>query len=149
MSLTRTNARVRAAQGGVTLGPEQGEPGAGFYSSWLRNGHHIKGMTVGNWSGTFGFAVMDLFDMPGHLLSLSGGEFASTTPFDSKLGILFLYLQCRLNAKRVFSSIKLMIKPQRNTLGDDIIGACKCLKAWWKKDALAQEEEATARSLTN
>jgi hypothetical protein len=51
--------------------------------------------------------------------------------------------------ERVFSSTKLMITPQRNTLGDDIIEACECLKAWWRKGVLAQEEEATARSSTS
>ena len=33
--------------------------------------------------------------------------------------------------ERVFSSAGKMITPERNRLGDDIIEASECLKAWW------------------
>jgi hypothetical protein len=32
--------------------------------------------------------------------------------------------------ERVFSSVKKLITPERNHLGEDIIEACECLKAW-------------------
>ena len=33
--------------------------------------------------------------------------------------------------ERTFSSAKKLITPDRNALGDDIIEALECLKAWW------------------
>jgi hAT family C-terminal dimerisation region len=33
--------------------------------------------------------------------------------------------------ERDFSSIKKLITPERNTLGDNIIEALECLRAWW------------------
>ena len=33
--------------------------------------------------------------------------------------------------ERVFSSAKKLITPERNALGDDLIEALECLKAWW------------------
>jgi hypothetical protein len=33
--------------------------------------------------------------------------------------------------ERVFSSVKRLISPDRNALGDDLIEALECLKAWW------------------
>ena len=33
--------------------------------------------------------------------------------------------------ERVFSSVKRLITPDRNALGDDLIEALECLKAWW------------------
>jgi hypothetical protein len=44
--------------------------------------------------------------------------------------------------ERAFSSSKLMISPARNQLGDHVV---EYLKAWWKKDMVAQDEEVTAR----
>jgi hypothetical protein len=39
--------------------------------------------------------------------------------------------------ERVFSSAGKMITPERNRLGDDIIEACECLKAWWISSTVA------------
>jgi hAT family C-terminal dimerisation region len=42
--------------------------------------------------------------------------------------------------ERVFSSAKKLITPERNALLEDLIEACECLKAWWKKDLIQQQE---------
>jgi hAT family C-terminal dimerisation region len=44
-----------------------------------------------------------------------------------KLAIPVISAEC----ERVFSSAGKMITPERNRLGDEIIEAGKCLKAWW------------------
>jgi hypothetical protein len=44
-----------------------------------------------------------------------------------KLAISAMFVEC----ERVFSSVKKMITPERNSLLDDIVEACECLKAWW------------------
>lgn len=41
--------------------------------------------------------------------------------------------------ERVFSSAKKLITPERNHLGEDIIEACECLKAWWKNSLIEQQ----------
>ena len=41
--------------------------------------------------------------------------------------------------KRVFSSAKKLITPERNHLGEDIVEACECLKAWWKNSLIEQQ----------
>jgi hAT family C-terminal dimerisation region len=33
--------------------------------------------------------------------------------------------------ERVFSSTKRLITPDRNSLGDELVEALECLKAWW------------------
>ena len=33
--------------------------------------------------------------------------------------------------ERAFSSVKKLITPERNSLGDNIIEALECLRAWW------------------
>ena len=43
--------------------------------------------------------------------------------------------------ERVFSSTKKLLTPERNRLTEDIIEACECLKAWWKKDLIKQQED--------
>ena len=40
--------------------------------------------------------------------------------------------------ERVFSSAKKPITPERNQLGEDIIEACECLKAWWRNSLIEQ-----------
>jgi hypothetical protein len=50
-----------------------------------------------------------------------------------KLAIPAMSAEC----ERVFSSVGKMITPERNRLGDDIIEACECLKAWWDKEIIA------------
>jgi hAT family C-terminal dimerisation region len=40
---------------------------------------------------------------------------------------------------RVFSSTKKLITPERNTLGDDLIEALECLKAWWDNGLVKRE----------
>ena len=42
--------------------------------------------------------------------------------------------------ERIFSSAKKLITPERNALSEDIIEACECLKSWWKKDLIQQQE---------
>ena len=44
-----------------------------------------------------------------------------------KLAIPAMSAEC----ERVFSSARKIIIPKRNRLGDEIIKAGKCLKAWW------------------
>jgi|1186.fasta_scaffold30977_2 hypothetical protein len=41
--------------------------------------------------------------------------------------------------ERVFSSAKKLITPERNQLGEDIIEACECLKAWWRNSLIEQQ----------
>jgi serine/threonine protein kinase len=41
--------------------------------------------------------------------------------------------------ERVFSSAKKPITPERNQLGEDIIEACECLKAWWTNSLIEQQ----------
>jgi hypothetical protein len=41
--------------------------------------------------------------------------------------------------ERVFSSAKKLITPERNHLGEDIIEACECLKAWWRNSLIEQQ----------
>ena len=43
--------------------------------------------------------------------------------------------------ERVFSSAKKLITPERNQLEEDIIGACECLKAWWRNSLIEQQFE--------
>jgi hypothetical protein len=62
-----------------------------------------------------------------------------------KLAIPAMSVEC----ERVFSSTKKMLTPVRNRLGDDIIEACECLKAWWDNEMIRSEagaRMATARS---
>jgi hypothetical protein len=33
--------------------------------------------------------------------------------------------------EQAFSSVKMLLTPERNSLGDNIIEALECLKAWW------------------
>jgi hypothetical protein len=42
--------------------------------------------------------------------------------------------------ERVFSSAKKLLTPESNALSEGIIEACECLKAWWKKDLIQQQE---------
>ena len=42
--------------------------------------------------------------------------------------------------ERVFSSAKKLLIPEINALSEDIIEACECLKAWWRKDLIQQQE---------
>ena len=41
----------------------------------------------------------------------------------------------------VFSSIKELLTTERNRPMEDIIETCECLKAWWKKDLIKQQED--------
>ena len=41
--------------------------------------------------------------------------------------------------ERVFSSSKKLITPERNALGDDLIEALECLKAWWDNGLVKRE----------
>ena len=41
--------------------------------------------------------------------------------------------------ERVFNSIKKLITPERNHLGEDVIEACECLKAWWRNSLIEQQ----------
>jgi hypothetical protein len=41
--------------------------------------------------------------------------------------------------KRVFSSAKKLISPERNHLGEEIIEACEYLKAWWRNSLFEQQ----------
>jgi hypothetical protein len=41
----------------------------------------------------------------------------------------------------VVSSAKKLLIHERNQLREDIIEACECLKAWWKKDLIKQQED--------
>ena len=43
--------------------------------------------------------------------------------------------------ERVFSSSKKLLTPERNRLAEDIIEACECLKAWWKKELIQQQKD--------
>jgi hypothetical protein len=43
--------------------------------------------------------------------------------------------------ERVFSSAKKLLTPERNQLSEDIIEACECLKAWWKKGLIQQQKD--------
>jgi hypothetical protein len=43
--------------------------------------------------------------------------------------------------ERVFSSAKKLLIPERNKLTEDIIEACECLKAWWKKELIQQQKD--------
>jgi hypothetical protein len=40
--------------------------------------------------------------------------------------------------ERVFSSEKNMITQERNSLAEDIIQACECLKWWWDTGVIAE-----------
>jgi len=42
--------------------------------------------------------------------------------------------------ERLFSSAKKLLTPERNALSEDIIDACECLKAWWKKGLIQQQK---------
>ena len=42
--------------------------------------------------------------------------------------------------ERLFSSAKKLLTPERNALSEDIIEACECLKAWWKKGLIQQQK---------
>ena len=42
--------------------------------------------------------------------------------------------------ERIFSSCKKLITAERNKLGDDIIEATECLKAWWDAGLLEMPE---------
>jgi hypothetical protein len=41
--------------------------------------------------------------------------------------------------ERVFSSAKRLITPDRNSLGDELIEALECLKAWWANGLVKRE----------
>jgi hypothetical protein len=41
--------------------------------------------------------------------------------------------------ERVFSSSKRLITPDRNALGDELIEALECLKAWWANGLVKRE----------
>ena len=43
--------------------------------------------------------------------------------------------------ERVFSSAKKLLTPEKNQLAEDIIEACECLKAWWKKELIQQQKD--------
>ena len=36
---------------------------------------------------------------------------------------------------------KKLLTPERNQLMEDIIEACECLKAWWKKELIQQQKD--------
>jgi hypothetical protein len=55
------------------------------------------------------------------------GTFPTLYEALDKLAIPAMSTEC----ERMFSSAKKMITPASNRLGDDIIEACECLKAWW------------------
>jgi hypothetical protein len=40
----------------------------------------------------------------------------------------------------VFPSSEKLLTPKRNQLTEDIIEACECLKAWWKKELIQQQK---------
>src|SRR5277367_4459868 len=44
------------------------------------------------------------------------------------------------HGERVFSSAKKLLTPERKQLAEDIIEACECLKAWWKKGLIQQQK---------
>jgi hypothetical protein len=46
--------------------------------------------------------------------------------------------------KRVFSSTKKLITPERNRLAEEIIEASECLKNWWDRGLIRQLEEEEA-----
>ena len=46
--------------------------------------------------------------------------------------------------KRVFSSTKKLITPERNHLAGEIIEASECLKNWWDRWLIQQFEEEEA-----
>ena len=54
--------------------------------------------------------------------------------FDT-LSCLVMSTEC----ERVFSSVKKLIATERNQLGEDIIEACECLKAWWRNRLIKQQ----------
>jgi hypothetical protein len=41
--------------------------------------------------------------------------------------------------EKVFSSTKELITSERNTLGDELIEALECLKAWWDNGLVKRE----------
>jgi hypothetical protein len=45
------------------------------------------------------------------------------------------------NASESYSSAKKLITPERNLLGDDIIEALECLRAWWSNSLIKRLEE--------
>jgi hAT family C-terminal dimerisation region len=51
-----------------------------------------------------------------------------------KLAIPAMSAEC----ERVFSSAKKMITQERNSLAEDIIQACECLKSWWDTGVIAE-----------
>src|SRR3954468_20527697 len=44
--------------------------------------------------------------------------------------------------ERVFSSTKKLITPGRNRLGEESIEASECLKNWWDRGLITQQEDA-------
>ena len=59
---------------------------------------------------------------------MSGKDDFSTL-FQFAFDILFCSAMS-VECERVFSSAKKLITPERNHLGEDIVEACECLKAW-------------------
>jgi hAT family C-terminal dimerisation region len=45
--------------------------------------------------------------------------------------------------ERVFSSTKKLITPERNRLAEDIIEASECLKNWWDRGLIEQQDDGT------
>ena len=39
------------------------------------------------------------------------------------------------------TTAKKLLTPERNQLMEDIIEACECLKAWWKKELIQQQKD--------
>ena len=44
--------------------------------------------------------------------------------------------------ERVFSSTKKLITPERNRLSEESIEASECLKNWWDRGLITQQEDA-------
>ncbi len=52
------------------------------------------------------------------------------------------YSQARMlvrSYERMF--VEKLLTPERNQLTEDIIEACECLKAWWKKELIQQQKD--------
>jgi hypothetical protein len=73
-----------------------------------------------------------------------GPEFPSQSTIPESLPFQYALdtLSCpamSTECERVFSSAKKLITLERNQLGEDIIEACECLKAWWRNSLIEQQ----------
>jgi hAT family C-terminal dimerisation region len=93
-----------------------------------------------------GIATLDLKTMsPIKWWDVLGQQFPSIRQwaFDT-LACLATSCKC----ERVFSSTKRLITPDRNSLGDELVEALECLKAWWDNGLIERHWKMYTRYLS-